>query len=741
MRKAIFLLISGLLAIASGCGKGNFQGTSTAIPLYTPTGLTPTAGDKQVSLTWSTVSTARSYTVYYATQSGLVKNSGTKLSASGASFTVTGLTNGTPYYFVVTALGDAGESAPSSEVTATPVPPAPAAPTGLTATAGPDQVMLSWATSTDATSYNVYYSGSSTITTGTGTKISGITAPPETVTGLTAGTTYYFIVTAVNAGGESPASTVASATPAGRGTALTPGTAATATVAFDAANSLTFNFPADAVSSPATVDITAAAQDALPVPMGRKNRAHAAAMPQVKATDTFIVAFQLTIDPTTITQFNVPVGVSGTVDPTVSAAGTTLNLAIVSGQKWVDIATFVVGAHGALSENLPSTALRGLLGPGTYQLYKPAKGTSTSVSNLGIVLIADDGMGMGDGQNGLEIVHLYDNRGNLLSTPVISYLDYPNQSDLDGAALTPDGSQGIMVDGSDKLSFFSGAQTGIPVASTNSLDISNWGYDGDSVGIMPNGDEAVVSLDSDNSLLVVSGIVSGKPVAADIIAVPDYRDGVVVSGDGKVMLARGGSGLTVFSVADITPVTGSIGGAIAHSYTQVTDIAAMGAGWGIEDGRDGMAISPVDSSRAVLLFPATDSVQLVTGLPANPAATPSFQLPSGAFPMAVSISPDGKLAVVGTEYQGLFLLSGVDTGTLNLVGTAYAPSYTLGGSSVTLGRITTLGITLDGKYVVAGDQDNEALVVVPFTAAGFADAPASVLGNVAIPDNDQFLIH
>jgi hypothetical protein len=74
------------------------------------------------------------------------------------------------------------------------------------------------------------------------------------------------------------------------------------------------------------------------------------------------------------------------------------------------------------------------------------------------------------------------------------------------------------------------------------------------------------------------------------------------------------------------------------------------------------------------------------------------------------------------------------------VGTAYAPSYTLEGSSVTLGNITTLGITLDGKYVVAGDEYNQALVVIPFTSTGFSSAPASV-GKVAIPSNDQLLIH
>jgi hypothetical protein len=208
-----------------------------------------------------------------------------------------------------------------------------------------------------------------------------------------------------------------------------------------------------------------------------------------------------------------------------------------------------------------------------------------------------------------------------------------------------------------------------------------------------------------------------------------------------VLLARGSNGLTVFSISDITPVAGSLGGTVAHNYTQVVDLTTLGTGYNTEDGRDGMAISPVDSSTAVVVLPGAAKVQIVTGLPANPVAGPSVTLPSGSLPVSVSISPDGKLAVVGTEYGGMFLFSGVDTGTLTQVGTAYAPTYTLGNATVTLGRVPTLGITLDGQYVVVGDQTNQALLVIPFTATGFADAPATVLGDVAIPDNDQLLIH
>lgn len=750
MRKTSILIFSALLAIVAGCSKGNNFATPPPAPQApnAPAGLTATAGDASVVLTWNTASGALKYNIYYGTTSGVTKSTGTVVSVGAApTYTVTGLTNGTMYYFVVTAANQGGESAISAEVSAKPVSPVPLAPSGLTATAGSGQVALAWTASSGATSYNVYYGTATGVTTATGKKVGGITTTGYTVTGLTGGKAYFFIVTAVNASGESTASTEATATPAaGAGVSLTPGTAASATVAFSAANSLTFQFPANAVSAPADVAISPVDKTNLPLPLSQFTRAHAAPIPQVQANDTFILAFELTINPTTITMFNVPVGIEGTVDPTVSASGVTLNLAILSGtganQSWVDVATLVVGANGVLSENLPSTSLQGLLQPGTYLLYMPAKGSNTAVSNLGVVLLADDGAMMADGENGLQIIHLYDKTGNLLTKPTITYLDYPNQSDLDGQALTPDGSQGIMVDGGDKVVFFSGVQTGVPLASSVTVDVQSWGSDGDSVAIMPNGDEAVVSADSSTEIVVISGIVNGKPGPAEVISVPDNRDGLAISADGKVLLARGPSGLTVYSIAPITPVTGTLGGTVAHSYTQVTDMAAMGAGYYLEDGRDGMAISPTDSSTAVVVFKDTDKVQLITGLPAKPVAGPSVTLPSGVEPQSVAFSADGMLAVVGTNSGGLFLFSGLDQGKLTQVGTAgYQPDYTLGTQTVTLGDVKTVGVTLDSKYVVAGDRSNDALVVIPFSATGFATAPAAVLGDVAIPYNDQLLIH
>ena len=99
--------------------------TPTTIP-SAPTNLTAVAGNKQVSLTWSASMSATSYNVYTATTSG---GPYTKVGfTSTTTYTITGLKNGTPYYFpityyfVVTAVNIAGESKHSNEVSATPKP-------------------------------------------------------------------------------------------------------------------------------------------------------------------------------------------------------------------------------------------------------------------------------------------------------------------------------------------------------------------------------------------------------------------------------------------------------------------------------------------------------------------------------------------------------------------------------------------------------------------------------------------
>ena len=88
---------------------------------------------------------------------------------------------------------------------------APPLPTGLTATAGIGQVSLAWNAAADVTSYTVLRS---TVNGGPyTTNATGLTSPNYIDTGLTNGTTYYYVVSCVSGLGESPNSIQASATP------------------------------------------------------------------------------------------------------------------------------------------------------------------------------------------------------------------------------------------------------------------------------------------------------------------------------------------------------------------------------------------------------------------------------------------------------------------------------------------------------------------------------------------------
>jgi hypothetical protein len=187
-----------------------------------PAGLTAVPGDAQAALSWNAAGGAASYNVYRGTASGAeaLLRSG----VTSTTFTDAGLTDGTTYYYQVSAVNRAGEGARSAEVSAAPRVAAPAAPSNLSATvASPSQVNLTWAdNSTSQTGIVVEWATNSTFTAGDRTAGLGANATGTSVTGLAAGTTYWFRVRATDAGGASANSNVASATTptVGAGTGL-----------------------------------------------------------------------------------------------------------------------------------------------------------------------------------------------------------------------------------------------------------------------------------------------------------------------------------------------------------------------------------------------------------------------------------------------------------------------------------------------------------------------------------------
>ena len=206
---SIFIVLLFSSVVLTGCGKTEME---------VPAGVTATPLNGQATISWLAVTGASSYNIYWSNTSGVTPANGKIISVAAGTFTPsytqTGLTNGTTYYYVVTAVNSNGESAPSTQVSCTP---AGDAPSSVSATPGNGVVTLAWSAMPGASSYNIYWSTTSGVTPGSGTQIAGIpasVAPSYSQTGLANGTTYYYVVTAVNGSNESSPSVQVSASPA-----------------------------------------------------------------------------------------------------------------------------------------------------------------------------------------------------------------------------------------------------------------------------------------------------------------------------------------------------------------------------------------------------------------------------------------------------------------------------------------------------------------------------------------------
>src|SRR5216684_934714 len=186
-----------------------------------PTALTATAGNASISLSWTAPASnggasITGYNVLRSTTSGAE----TALSSGvvGTAFTDSTVSNGTTYFYKVTAVNSARPGAASNEASATPTaaPTVPSAPQNLTASAGNASVLLSWAAPASnggapVGSYNVWRSTSS----GTESLLtSGVVGTSYTDSSALNGITYFYKVAAVNSVGPGPLSNEASATPA-----------------------------------------------------------------------------------------------------------------------------------------------------------------------------------------------------------------------------------------------------------------------------------------------------------------------------------------------------------------------------------------------------------------------------------------------------------------------------------------------------------------------------------------------
>lgn len=166
----------------------------------------------EIALSWAAAPRASSYTVKRASVSGGPYTT-VASKVSGTSFLDSALAPATTYYYVVSAVNVRGESANSVETSAATPAGAPTTPTQLRASAGNSQVTLAWTASAGASSYNVQRSATSG---GPYTTIANPTAATYRDESVVNGNTYYYVVSARNAYGESASSSEVWATPAAR---------------------------------------------------------------------------------------------------------------------------------------------------------------------------------------------------------------------------------------------------------------------------------------------------------------------------------------------------------------------------------------------------------------------------------------------------------------------------------------------------------------------------------------------
>ncbi|HEY5051603.1 MAG TPA: fibronectin type III domain-containing protein [Acidothermaceae bacterium] len=196
--------------IASQSPSTAFIGPVSASPTApdAPTAVSAVPGDGQATVSWTApLSNGGSAITGYTVTSS--PGGFTATTAGPTSAIVSGLTDGTPYTFTVTATNGVGTgpaSSPSSSVIPVAAPTAPGAPTGVNATPGDGQATVSWtAPLSNGGSAITGYTVTSSPGGFTGTSAGAATT--AVVTGLADGTSYTFTVTAANSVGTGAAST------------------------------------------------------------------------------------------------------------------------------------------------------------------------------------------------------------------------------------------------------------------------------------------------------------------------------------------------------------------------------------------------------------------------------------------------------------------------------------------------------------------------------------------------------
>jgi fibronectin type 3 domain-containing protein len=186
--------------------KSNYDYTTTKLDIPgIPKNVSATANKStgifpsiSVTIRWSSVSDATGYRIYYS--SSAEDNYNLLIETSSISYTKTGLTPETTYYYKVSAYNSIGESELSEYVSVTTLMSRPNTPTNVKAVAeSSSSINITWSSVANADEFKIYRS----ITSSNFEYIESTTETSFTDTDLKPGTIYYYRISACNSGGES----------------------------------------------------------------------------------------------------------------------------------------------------------------------------------------------------------------------------------------------------------------------------------------------------------------------------------------------------------------------------------------------------------------------------------------------------------------------------------------------------------------------------------------------------------
>ncbi len=183
----------------TGGGGTGGSGPETLLPPDAVTGVAASVDARTtIRLSWPGTPRATGYDLYWSALPGVDLTTANRIDNVSPPFVHQGLEGGRAYHYVIVAENSAGSSTPSVEVSAI-LPPV--APDSVTVSPGDGTISLVWSASPGAFAYRVWWSNAPGVTQD-GSEFIELVTPSLVHTDLTNGIAYYYIVTAIGAGGE-----------------------------------------------------------------------------------------------------------------------------------------------------------------------------------------------------------------------------------------------------------------------------------------------------------------------------------------------------------------------------------------------------------------------------------------------------------------------------------------------------------------------------------------------------------